>query len=57
VAETRELMGEDFWAYGLEANRATLEAFLAASHRQGLTEALVTPEQLFPESTWHTQPI
>lgn len=57
VDETRALMGEDFWAYGLEANRATLEAFLSAAHRQGLTDRLVAPEELFPESTWHTQPI
>lgn len=57
VDETRALMGHDFWAYGLEANRPTLEAFLAASHRQGLTDRVLKPEELFPESTWHTQPI
>jgi 4,5-dihydroxyphthalate decarboxylase len=57
VDETRELMGRDFWAYGLEANRGTLETFLGAAHRQGLTDRVLRPEELFPESTWHTQPI
>jgi len=57
VAETRAFMGDDFWAYGLEPNRSTLEAFLAASHRQGLTDRVLAPEELFPESTWHAQPI
>ncbi len=57
VDDTKRLMGEDFWPYGLEANRTTLEAYLKYAHAQGLTGSLVQPEELFPESTWHTQPI
>src|SRR6186997_2581453 len=36
VAEARALMGEDFWSYGLNANRKTLESFLRQHHREGL---------------------
>jgi 4,5-dihydroxyphthalate decarboxylase len=57
VDETRALMGEDFWSYGMEPNRAVLETFLGYSHRQGMTDRLMTPEELFPQSTWHSQPI
>jgi 4,5-dihydroxyphthalate decarboxylase len=35
----RELAGEDFWPYGLEPNRPTLEAFVQYSHEQGITSA------------------
>ena len=33
---TRALMGEDFWPYGVEANRVTLEAMARYSFEQGL---------------------
>jgi len=48
---TRELMGEDFWAYGVEPNRRTLEAFLRHHHAQGLSPRQLTPEELFHPST------
>jgi 4,5-dihydroxyphthalate decarboxylase len=51
VNETAELMGQDFWPYGIEANRATLEAFTRYSHRQGLIPALPEIDDLFPAST------
>jgi 4,5-dihydroxyphthalate decarboxylase len=54
LAETRALMGEDFWAYGLEANRKTLEVFLKHHHAQGLSSRLVTPEELFHPGTLET---
>ncbi len=57
VAEAEELVGQDFWPYGLEANRHTLETFLHHVHRQGLISDRLAPEDLFPESTWHHQPI
>jgi 4,5-dihydroxyphthalate decarboxylase len=47
LSEARELMGEDFWSYGLEANRKTLEVFLRHHHSQGLSSRLVKPEELF----------
>ena len=48
---TRELMGDDFWSYGLLSNRKVLEAFLRHHHAQGLSSRLVLPEELFHPST------
>ena len=51
VEETRALMGEDFWPYGIERNRATLATFLRYHHEQGLSKRLLSPEELFaPEA-------
>jgi len=47
----RELMGEDFWSYGLAANRHVLDVFLRHHHAQGLSSQLVSPEELFHPST------
>jgi 4,5-dihydroxyphthalate decarboxylase len=43
----RLLMGEDFWSYGLEANRGVLTAFLRRHHQEGLSARLLAPEDLF----------
>ncbi|GHJ42586.1 ABC transporter substrate-binding protein [Streptomyces sp. TS71-3] len=52
VEEARDLLGGDYWSYGLDANRKTLETFLRYHHEQGLSDRLRTPEELFaPEST------
>lgn len=51
VEQTRSLMGEDFWQYGLERNAHTLGIFLRYSFEQGLAKCRLTPEELFaPES-------
>ena len=51
VEETRALMGDDFWAYGFECNRASLATFLRYHHEQGLSKRLLEPEELFaPEA-------
>jgi 4,5-dihydroxyphthalate decarboxylase len=51
VDRTRAALGEDWWPYGLERNRATLVTFLRYSHEQGLAPRLHEPEELFaPES-------
>ena len=47
----RELMGHDFWSYGLAPNRTVLETFLRHHHAQGLSARLLTPEELFHPST------
>ncbi len=51
LSEARELMGEDFWPYGFEANRKTLETFLRHHHAQGLSSRLLKAEELFHPST------
>jgi 4,5-dihydroxyphthalate decarboxylase len=43
----RLLMGDDFWSYGLEANRGVLTAFLRRHHQEGLSVRLLAPEELF----------
>jgi 4,5-dihydroxyphthalate decarboxylase len=42
------VLGEDFWPYGIEANRRTLEAFLQYCGEQGVTQRTVSVEELFP---------
>ncbi len=51
LKEARDLMGQDFWPYGLEPNRKTLESFLRHHHAQGLSSRVVKPEELFHPST------
>jgi 4,5-dihydroxyphthalate decarboxylase len=50
----RRLMGEDFWSYGLEANRHVLDTFLQRHHAEGLSPRQLTPEELFHPSTHET---
>ncbi len=47
AAGARELFGDDFWPYGIEPNRPTLEAFLRFAYEQGVCHRLVAPEELF----------
>jgi 4,5-dihydroxyphthalate decarboxylase len=51
VEDTRALMGDDFWPYGFARNRQTLETFLRYHHEQGLSQRLLTPEELFVPET------
>jgi 4,5-dihydroxyphthalate decarboxylase len=48
---TRELMGEDFWPYGVEPNRKTLDAFLRHHYGQGISPRLVAVEEMFHPAT------
>ncbi|HSZ73325.1 MAG TPA: ABC transporter substrate-binding protein [Rhizomicrobium sp.] len=54
VEEVRKEMGDDFWPYGLEKNRANLEVFLRYSYEQGLSRKLLTPEDLFAPETFES---
>ena len=51
VEEARALLGEDWWPYGLEANRHVLETFLRYHHEQGLSKRRLAPEDLFAPET------
>ena len=54
LLEARALMGEDFWSYGVEGNRKTLETFLRHHHSQGLSSRLLKVEELFHPGTLET---
>jgi 4,5-dihydroxyphthalate decarboxylase len=47
----RELAGEDFWPYGVEPNRPTLEAFLQYAFEQGVARRRIKVEELFAPET------
>ncbi|WP_067929386.1 4,5-dihydroxyphthalate decarboxylase [Alicyclobacillus shizuokensis] len=51
VERTKAIMGEDFWPYGLEANRTTLEAAISYSYEQGLIHRRIGVEELFAAPT------
>ena len=47
----RQLMGQDYWSYGFEANRSVLDTFTRYHHEQGLSSRRVPPEALFAASS------
>lgn len=51
LEETRSVMGENFWPYGVEMNRKTLEALFQYSYEQGLANKRLAIEELFHPST------
>jgi 4,5-dihydroxyphthalate decarboxylase len=54
LQRARDLLGADFWSYGLSTNQTTLESFLHHHHQQGLSHRLMTPRELFHPSTYET---
>jgi 4,5-dihydroxyphthalate decarboxylase len=46
--EAQELLGEDFWPYGIDANRAALEALLDYAFEQGVCRRRLSCDELFP---------
>ena len=51
VEEARREMGEDWWPYGLAANRQVLDTFLRYHHEQGLSKRRFAPDELFARET------
>lgn len=51
VEATTALMGEDYWPYGVEPNRRTLETLMRYSCEQGLAQRAMALEELFAAST------
>ena len=47
LEETKALMGEDFWPYGIEPNRKALETLFQYSYEQGLTKRRLNIEDVF----------
>ena len=51
LAETRAVMGEDFWPYGFARNRDEIAAMTRYAHEDGLAAREVDSEELFHPST------
>ena len=51
LEETRALMGENFWPYGVEANATALNALFQYSYEQGLAKKRLTIKDLFHPSS------
>ena len=51
VERAKKIMGKDWWPYGLDANRKTLETFLRYHHEQGLSKELMDVRELFAPET------
>lgn len=51
VERTKLALGVDFWPYGIEPNRKTLETFLRYHYEQGLSNRKMTIEELFAKET------
>ena len=47
--QSKKLFGDDFFPYGLEPNRPTLEIFLKYAYDQGICHRKLLPEELFPK--------
>ncbi len=49
---TAELMGKDFWSYGLGENRRVIETLITSSFDQGLAAREIAAEELFARETY-----
>jgi 4,5-dihydroxyphthalate decarboxylase len=52
LKEAKDVMGEDFWSYGVAPNRKTLDAFLRRHHAEGLSSRLVSVDEMFHPATY-----
>jgi 4,5-dihydroxyphthalate decarboxylase len=46
--QAQEIWGDDYWPYGVESNRRTLDLFLQYAFEQGVCHRRLQPEELFP---------
>jgi 4,5-dihydroxyphthalate decarboxylase len=51
IAETKKEFGDDWWAYGIDSNRHMLEVFCQYHHTQGLSDHVLSIEELFAPET------
>jgi 4,5-dihydroxyphthalate decarboxylase len=52
--QAQSRFGRDYWPYGIEDNRPTLDAFLKYAHEQGVCHKQLTVEELFPKQVQST---
>lgn len=51
IEDSRQLLGQDYWSYGLAENEKTLDVFLRYHHEQGLSGRRYEPADLFAAET------
>ena len=47
IEDNWQVLGKNFWPYGLEPNRASVTALARWTKEQGLAPRVVAPEELF----------
>ena len=57
IEEEQRVFGRDWYAYGIEANRPTLDALTLYAHEHGLTDKRMTIEELFAPATLRDIPL
>ena len=57
IEEEKKIIGEDWYPYGIEQNRPTIEALLQYTHEHGLTDRRVKLEELFAPATMRDIPL
>ena len=57
LEEEQEIIGRDWYPYGIEQNRPSIEALLQYAHEHGLTGRRVKLEELFAPSTMRDIPL
>lgn len=50
MEEVWRIMGQDFWPYGLKANRHVLETYIQYLHEQHLIDRVIPAEELFAKN-------
>ena len=51
LAKSKQILGDDPFPYGINANRKMIEALIESSHEQGLTPRQLNIDELFASST------
>jgi ABC-type nitrate/sulfonate/bicarbonate transport system substrate-binding protein len=54
INENRELLGEEWWPYGIAANRKAIDLILRYHHEQGITDRRFEVEDLFAADLLNT---
>jgi 4,5-dihydroxyphthalate decarboxylase len=57
IEEEQAVFGQDWYPYGVEQNRRSLEALLQWNYEQGLTPRLIGVDELFAPSTMREVPL
>jgi len=57
IEEEQAIIGRDWYPYGIEQNRPTIEALLQYTHEHGLTDRRVKLDELFAPATMRDIPL